>query len=175
MKPCFWKSDGLDFKYLQKDKKEKKPAACLPACPHLPQAFWSNWQQETSSLPTMSRLLASTSEDSVCSKSDCQGNFRLDRVFQFNCIIDPQSIGIPEPTIVSGPQGFEVESMPNVKTFLMTFPEIKHLFSESKTVRRCSSLVQQTTWQSLLTQLSHHWARDQACLQLPPISPSFVS
>lgn len=42
MKPCFWKSDGLDFKYLQKDKKKKKEKksllpACLPAhtCPRL--------------------------------------------------------------------------------------------------------------------------------------------
>lgn len=43
--------------------------------------------------------------------------------------------------------------MPTVKTFLMTFPEIKHLISESKTVRRCSSLVQQLTWQSPPTQL----------------------
>lgn len=32
MKPCFWKSDGLDFKYLQKDKKKKKKACCLSAC-----------------------------------------------------------------------------------------------------------------------------------------------
>jgi hypothetical protein len=92
-----------------------------------PRAGWLHLQESTERAPT----LGSSEEHQT-------------RVLGFNCSIDPLSTRIPESTTVPGSQGFGVENLLKVRIFLMTFPEIKQLNAEPKTVRRGSSLVQLT-------------------------------